>query len=132
MHCDIYKCVYVYVCNEKKSFIKFIYSSTKSYVYQSIGIKFDITFVIFFTLQKVPKRNIHIFNSCTDISSEKCNSFIVSNHVFKVLNQKYRDLRYIYIRVIQNNLMSLKGHIPEGILKRLSRLPTCLSYNHAF
>jgi len=26
---------------------------------------------------------------------------------------------YIYIRVIQNNLMSLKGHSPEGILKQL-------------
>jgi len=26
----------------------------------------------------------------------------------------------ILYRVIQNNLMSLKGHIPEGILKRLS------------
>jgi len=55
-------CVYVCVCNEKKSFIsKFIHSSIKSYVYQSIGIKLDITFIfLHYERNKKEIRNIRI------------------------------------------------------------------------
>jgi len=52
----VYVCVYVCVCNEKKSSInKFIHCLTKNYVYQLIGVKLDITFVTFLHYERCQK-----------------------------------------------------------------------------
>lgn len=62
LYTRIYKYVSASVCvcvmRKKSHLLVSLYCLTKkkSYVYQSIGVKLDITFVTFFTLRKVPKK----------------------------------------------------------------------------
>jgi len=78
----------------------------KYYIIKTIKTKLEKNNVYF----KLEKKLNYVLNVKFIASSFELHSLFFDRNF---------TLTSLIYRVIQNNLMSLKGHIPEGILKRL-------------